>query len=150
MKTKHILFSVLFMLIFLFAKAQNQLQKEFDAKIKMAYLILEKQPTHQNLKNVLTADFTIDSTNEMCYYIKYLSKTQLVVYLYKDSERTVAVEFYEQNKNKLEIYGYTAKALNYEWIASEHMCDYYKNEQQSIRFCPGMTKGLSVYVEKFE
>lgn len=132
------------------AIAQNNYTQNFDKRVKMAHLILEKQPTTAYIKSILTDGFTLDSANATGFYITCPDKIQIVAYLYKDTERTVAVGFYEKNEEQKEIYDFTANELKYTYIASEHMCDYYKKDNSSIRFCPNLNEGLMVYVEEFD
>ena len=132
------------------AIAQNNYTQNFDKRVKMSHIILEKQPTTANIKDILTDGFKLDSANTTGYYITCPDKIQIIAYLYLGTERTVAVGFYEKNEAKKDIYDFTANELKYTYIASEHMCDYYKKEESSIRFCPNMNKGLMVYIEIFK
>lgn len=132
------------------AIAQIGTIRNFDIKVKLAQLILEKQPGAKDIKNFLPEGFILDSINATGYYITYTDKIQIIAWLYKDTERTVGVSFYENNDAKKEIYEYTEKELNYTFIASEHMCDYYNKGNSSIRFCPGMNEGLMVYIENIK
>jgi hypothetical protein len=130
------------------AIAQNKIIQNFGEKVKLAQLILDKQPIIKDIKNILTDGFIIDSINATGYYIEYADKIQIVAYLYKGTERTVAIGFYEKNDSKKEIYDYTEKEMKYVYTASEHMCDYFNKGNSSIRFCPNMNEGLMVYIEK--
>lgn len=132
------------------AMAQTKTIQNFDQRVSIAHLIIEKQPTARELKSVLIPGFTLDSANATGYYITSPDKVQMVAYFYKDTERTVYVGFYENNDDRKEIYEYIEKNLKYIFTASEHMCDYYSKEKSSIRFCPGMKEGLMVHVEKIE
>lgn len=132
------------------ASAQNNYAQNFDKRVKMAHLILEKQPTAANIKGTLTDGFTLDSANATGFYVICPDKIQIIAYLYLGTERTVAVGFYEKNEAQKDIYDYTANELKYTYIASEHMCDYYKKDNSSIRFCPNMNEGLMVYIEIFK
>jgi len=98
----------------------------------------------------LISGFALDSANATGYYITCPDKVQLVAYLYKDTERTVFVGFYENNEFRKEIYEYMDKGLKYIYTDSEHMCDYFLKGKSSICFCPNMKEGLKVSVEKFE
>lgn len=130
--------------------AQTNKLQYFVQRLSLANLIIEKQPTVREIKSVLIPGFTLDSANATGYYITCPDKVQMVAYLYKDTERTVFVGFYENNEDRKEIYEYMEKGLKYIYTASEHMCDYYLKEKSSIRFCPGMKEGLMVHVEKIE
>jgi hypothetical protein len=132
------------------AMAQTKTIQNFDQRVSLAHLIIEKQPTVREIKSLLIPGFTLDSANATGYYITCHDKVQMVAYLYKDTERTVYVGFYENNEDRKEIYEYMDKGLKYIYTASEHMCDYYSKEKSAIRFCPGMKEGLMVSVEKFE
>jgi hypothetical protein len=127
--------------------AQTKTVENFNKRVKMAQLILEKQPKATQIKSLLTEGFTLDSANAVGYYIKCPDNIQMVATLYKDTERTVALWFYEKNEAQKEIYDYAEKALKFVYFGSEHMCDYYNNEVLSLRFSPKMDLGLLVYIE---
>ena len=149
MKTIKLFIINIFLIVSISANAQNKIIQNFDKRVQLAYLIIDKQPTGKNIKSILPDGFILDSVNATGYYITYTDKIQIIAYLYKDTERTVAVGFYENNESKKEIYDYTEKEMKYVFTASEHMCDYYKKGNSSIRFCPNMNKGLMAYIEKY-
>ena len=130
------------------AKSQNIILKDFDNKFKMAELILEKQPTAKNVKNVLTEGITVDSVTATGYYLKYTDKSSMVAYLYKDTERTVYLSFYEKSDNKKLIYDHVKNDMKFIFVASEHMRDYFNNGKISLQISPGMKEGMLVHIEK--
>jgi hypothetical protein len=128
--------------------AQTNTVVNFAKRVYMTRLILEKQPKAYEIKSLLPEGFKLDSTNAVGYYIKCPDNIQMVAALYKDTERTVALWFYEKDEAQKEIYEYVEKTLKFVYFGSEHMCDYYNNEVLSLQFCPNMNLGLMVYIER--
>lgn len=143
-------FQIMMLLNRKYTKYQDYILLNFEDKVKMAQLIIEIQPTKYNIKNILLEGFVLDSINTTGYFISYSDNIQLIAYLYKDTERIVAVGFYENNDNEKEIYYYVANEMKYLFSASQRMCDYFNNEKLSIHFCPNTNKGLMVYIQNFE
>jgi hypothetical protein len=150
MKAIRLFFINIFLIVNITTIAQNNKTQNFDKRVQLSILILDEQPIGNDLKNNLPDGFILDSINTTGYYLRYMDNIQIVAYLYKDTERIVAIGFYEKNDAKKDIYEYTEKEMKYVYTASEHMCDYYNKGNSSIRFCPNMKEGLMVYIEKIK
>ncbi len=128
--------------------AQNTVKENFIKKIEIAQLILEKQPAKNDIKGMLSGDFKLDSANTTGYYIKCPDKSQMLICLYQNSERSVYATFFENNDSQKILYDFIEKAMKYTYVASEHNCDYYNNGNYSLCLCPDMAEGLRVHIEK--
>ena len=144
---KSLLLGTIFMATFV-AMAQTLTVENFNKRVKMAQLILEKQPKANEIKSLLPEGFKLDSTNTSGYYIHCPDRIQMVATWYKGTQRTVGLWFYEKDEAKKEIYEFVEKTLKFVYFGSEHMCDYYYNDALSLRFCPNMDLGLMVYIER--
>jgi len=143
---KSILFGAILMTT-IAATPQTKALVNFCKRVFLAQLILEKQPKATEIQQLLLVGFKLDSTNTVGYYINCPDNIQMVAALYKGTQRTVALWFYEKDDAKKEIYEFVEKELNFVYFGSEHLCDYYHNDKFSLRFSPKMDLGLLVYIQ---
>jgi len=142
---------VLILLInFNLSKAQSFNAKNFEIKVKLSELLLAKQPSRDSLIKILPRGYKIESLKEFQYVLKDSSSIIMTAYLHIKTLKIVYVEFYENQSFKTELYDYLIKQNKFDYVASEHNCDYLNNKKISFTICPGMKEGLMINISKYD
>jgi len=131
-------------------KAQSFNPKNFDSKVRLSEFLLMKQPSRDSLERMLPSGYKIESLKEFQYVLKDSSGVILTAYLHIKTLKIVYVEFYEKQEYKKELYDYLTKNKNFEYVASEHMCDFMNNKKISFTICPGMEEGMMINISKYD
>jgi len=126
--------------------AQNKPIQNFDKRVKLALLLIDKQPTIKNIKSILPKGFILDSTNVSGYYITSKDKIQLFAIINKETGRIASVEFCENNNLLKEVQDYIEKELKYTPFGGSEDCYYYSKGNSSLRLCP-TKEGIMVYID---
>ena len=144
-----IILTVILIVSFFNSKAQSFNQKNFDSKLGLSEILLTKQPTRDALSKILPKEFKIDSLQKFKYFLKDSIGNAITVYLHIETLKIVYIEFFEKPLSHKDLYAYLQQ-IKYEWIGSEHNCDYLNNKKISIVICPGMEKGMMVNISKYD
>ena len=131
-------------------KAQTFNAKNFESKVRLSEFLLMKQPSRDSLERLLPAGYKIEALKEFQYVLKDSSGIILTAYLHIKTLKIVYVEFYEKQEYKKELYDYLTKNKNFEYVASEHMCDFMNNKKISFTICPGMEEGMMINISKYD
>lgn len=127
--------------------AQNKTMENFDKRVKLALLLIEKQPGYKNIKSVFPKGFTLDSTTVSGYYISSKDRIQMFSLLNNETKRIASVEFCENKIFLKEIQDYVEKELKYIPFGGSEDCYYYNKDNSSLRLCP-TKEGIMVYIDK--
>lgn len=145
-----ILFVITFLFVTYSSKAQTFNPNNFNIKLNLSELLLTKQPTREKLQSLLPKEFGIDSLQEFKYFLKDSMGIPVIVYLHIKTLKIVYIEFYENQLFQKDMYDYIIQKKSFDWIGSEHNCDYFNNKKTAIVICPGMEKGMMIHISKYD
>ncbi len=122
----------------------------FDLKLKFSTALVNDQPSKEQLLKWMPENFTIDSLTELVYYSKSTDYKAITVHLHLKTKEIVYVDFFENEIGVKDITTFLLKEKNYEYMASEHNCDYFNNKENAIQMCPGLDEGTMIDVSKYK
>lgn len=140
---------ICFLIIYQITNSQNFNVSLFNKFLKQAEVLLDKQPEHDSVKNCLIHDFKVEELAEFEYKLKDKNNYVIDAHLHIDNLSIVYVNFQIQKEDHSKLLKYLINTKGYEWIGSEHNCDYLNNKKYTIVLIPNLPDKITVQVGKF-